>query len=409
MATASETGISDFFDLVELPANGPAYLAVAIPNARFRSLPGFPQAALPGSGRIASGRGLTSEDCRRSCLGEGIELVSCCDWGDRELVRATENDMGPAALAPRPLNGFTDEQLRGRDQWNRLHATFDWRPRPAGRHSLLDWIAVDDAYGGAGRLAPADFVMIGRRQAGDEGAIAIGDSNGCAAGNGADAAKLAAVLELIERDATGRWWYGCRRRPPLEIGTIAGVDPMRDWLSTRQRRTWLFDITSDLKIPVLAAASAERDGEDVALGFAARPDGHLAAIAALTEMLQMEVSIIGARELGLQTGDWADWRSSVRMIVAPLDAALELAPIRPSWSAPKSGLSHTLEVCCRKGIDLWFVNMTRLTIGTPVYRALSSELCHFKPRFGRRRLTAPDGGPVETPAGVPADRPLLLI
>jgi ribosomal protein S12 methylthiotransferase accessory factor len=34
--------------------------------------------------------------------------------------------------------------------------------------------------------------------------------------------------------------------------------------------------------------------------------------------------------------------------------------------------------------------MTRLEIGIPVVRALSTKLCHYKPRFDRTRLLAPD-------------------
>jgi ribosomal protein S12 methylthiotransferase accessory factor len=372
-------------------------------------MPGFPRAALPESGRVASGRGLTIEASRRSCLGEAVELASCCDWGDRELVRASADELGLAALSPATLNGFTAEQLRGREDWNTLRAGFDWRPPAIDAITRLDWIAVEDAYGGPVRFAPADFVMIGRQEPGDEAAVAIGDSNGCAAGSNAEAAKVAAVLELIERDATGRWWYGCRRRSPLEIGSIAGTDAMRDWLADRERRTWLFDITSDIAVPVLAAASAESNGEDVALGFAARFDGHSAAIAALTEMLQMEVSIFSARAFNLRTGPVATWRSSVRMCLPPLDASEKVSPKRPAWPATCDGLSQMLELCHRKEIDLWFADMTRPTIGAPVFRALSMTLCHFKPRFARPRLTEPNNFGLEERAARLADRPLLLI
>ena len=46
-------------------------------------------------------------------------------------------------------------------------------------------------------------------------AVAIGDSNGCASGATLEEAKTAAILELIEWDATARWWYGRSPRPVI--------------------------------------------------------------------------------------------------------------------------------------------------------------------------------------------------
>jgi ribosomal protein S12 methylthiotransferase accessory factor len=406
---SSRTDAAELFDVVGLPALGPVHLAVAFPGARLRACADFPRAALPESGRLASGRGLTVEACHRSCLGEAAELASCCDWGDRPLIEATEEEIGPAVLSPAALNGFSTEQLRDRDAWNRRYAGFDWRPRPCDRRTRLAWVAAADAYGGAGRFAPADFVFIGRRELGDDKAVAIGDSNGCAAGADAEAAQLAALLELIERDATGRWWYGRRRRPLFDIAAIDGAAGMVGWLASRERRTWLFDITTDLAIPVAAAASAEPSGRDVALGFAARLDGHAAALAALTEMAQLEVSLDAARRLGEQAGTWSDWRRTVALPTPPLDAALSLPPERPAWPLPASGLSQALQRCARAGIDLWFADMTHPAIGTPVWRALSTTLCHYKPRFARSRLTMGDDGEPAATATTPADQPLLAI
>jgi ribosomal protein S12 methylthiotransferase accessory factor len=51
--------------------------------------------------------------------------------------------------------------------------------------------------------------------------------------------------------------------------------------------------------------------------------------------------------------------------------------------------------------------MTRPEIGVPVFRAVSAALCHYKPRFGKARLTASDArdlAPVTF-----AEQPLLLI
>jgi ribosomal protein S12 methylthiotransferase accessory factor len=410
--------LAALFDLMPLPAGGlPVHFAIALPGAALRAMPGFPSAATPESGRVADGRGLDAEQCRTSCLGEAAELVSCCAWGDEALVTATPAELGPAALSPVALNGFTPDQLSQRDDWNSSPFEFDWRP-PLAAGTAIEWLGVESAFAGEARYVPADFAFIGRREPGDEAAVAIGDSNGCAAGPDANAARLAAVLELIERDAIARWWYGRRRRPPLDPGEIEGAGGLTAWLAGRARRLWLFDITTDLGIPVIAAASAEPDGRDVALGFAARLDIHAAGVSALTEMLQMEVSLLAAKALGDAAPSWAWWRAAVNMATPPLDAALSLPPERleaahpatPSQPAGQAaGLAAVLQACARADIDLWFADMTRPAIGVPVFRALSTTLCHYKPRFARPRLLAPDPRDRGRHPGAPDDQPPLLV
>lgn len=429
VTTARRPDWAGLFEVIDLPdAGGPVRCAVALPGERLRALPGFPQAATPEAGRLASGRGLTVAAARRSALGEAAELASACAWDDEAVVTATMAAIGPAAIAPAALIGFTARQLVGREAWNARHGGFDWRPPPFEESREIAWIAVADAFGGPPAFAPADAVLIGRREAGDADAVAIADSSGCAAGETVEAATLAAVLELIERDATGRWWYGGRRRSP--VGPAAAELPagLAGFLTERPRRTVLFDITADLGIPVVAAVSAEADGRDVALGFAARLDAPAAATSAATEMLQMEVALAAARELGREAADWWAWRRRVTMALPPLDAAGRLPPARLATARigagrrvagrlaagrdtgpPLDGLGAVLKALDRASIPLWTLEMTRPVIGLPVVRALSTALCHAKPRFGRPRLGAPDPRDVERVAVGREQRVPLLV
>ena len=415
MTTARRPGWAALFEVVDLPhAGGPVPCAVALPGDQLRALPGFPQAATPEAGRLASGRGLSVAAARRSALGEAAELASACAWGDEAVVTATIAAIGPAAIAPAALTGFSARQLGSREAWNSRHGGFDWRPPAFDEAREIGWIEVADAFGGPSAFAPADAVLIGRREAGDADAVAIGDSSGCAAGETVEAATLAAVLELVERDATGRWWYGGRRRPPVAPDAAELPAGLAGFLTERERRTVVFDITTDLGIPVVAAVSAEAGGADVALGFAARLDAPAAACAAATEMLQMEVALEAARELGREAADWWTWRR-VTMALPPLDAADRVpaaklaeegvgnAPLadrrrgdsRSTKGRAGDGLGAVLAALDRAAIPLWTVDLTRPAIGVPVVRALSTALCHAKPRFARPRLGAPDPRDVE--------------
>lgn len=400
--------VEDVFDIVVLSEGTElAQLAIALPNDRYRANAALPKAALPEAGRIASGRGASLDACRHSCMGEAAEMLSVCAWGDEPLVMAPASDLGPQALSVRALNGFTDVQTNERESWNSIYGSYDWRPGPTSTANPISWGQVEDAFGRGKRYAPADFLYLGQRQVGDASAVAIADSNGCAAGTDADAAKLGALLELIERDATARWWYGCRRRSPIGAERIRAATSLGVQLAERERRSWLFDITSDLEVPVVAALSAERDGTDVALGFSAGTNLSAAMESAVTEMLQMEFSLMVAKESEDQSTLWTQWRRAVTTSLAPLDA-MAMPAITPSDTLPagrEATFGDILETCTRLGIDLYFADMSRPAVGVPVYRALSTALCHYKPRFGRLRLHAPDRR--DTDRGI--ERPTALV
>ncbi len=59
-------------------------------------------------------------------------------------------------------------------------------------------------------------------------------------------------------------------------------------------------------------------------------------------------------------------------------------------------------------IRLAFVDHTRADVGLPVWRAVSRDLCHWKPRFGRKRLQAPDAAGAPHAADAP-NRVLLRL
>jgi ribosomal protein S12 methylthiotransferase accessory factor YcaO len=121
-------------------------------------------------------------------------------------------------------------------------------------------------------------------------------SNGCAAGETPDAAAAAALWECVERDAVALWWHGGWAAGALPLAMIDQSQPRLSWwLDQRSRVTWLLDLTTDIGLPVVAAVSAEPDGRHIALGSAARPVLAEAAIAAVTEMVQTEVSMDQAR------------------------------------------------------------------------------------------------------------------
>lgn len=387
--------LAAFFEQIEVKPDGcPAFFAIALPLARLTAQwPNFPVAATPQGGRMANGRGLTQAACAASCLGEAAELSSCCAWGDEKFVRASAVELGADALSPDRLLGLTSAQFSAREAWNERLGAFDWRPVQSAPDAPLDWLQVQAAHTGETRFAPADAILIGRREAGDTQAVAIADSNGCASAEDLEVAKASAVQELIERDALARWWYGRRARHVVDISDIRGGTLLVAYLLKRTRISRLFDITTDLGIPAFAAVSAEPDGSDVAIGSSASLDADKAALSALLEMLQMEISLEIARQAGSEAATWDTWRRAVSMATPPLSLAAAQTPL-PRSSKSKQGsadpLSLYLDACSTAQVSLYYCDMTRSQLGIPTVRALSPDLCHFKPRFARTRLLARD-------------------
>jgi ribosomal protein S12 methylthiotransferase accessory factor len=113
----------------------PAYFSVAVPAPDICAIwPNFPLAAMPRGGRMANGRGFSAEACSASCLGEAVELASCCTWGDEPLISASLTELGSLALAPADLCGFSPSQLAARAAWNAEPDVFDWRPAAPAAH-----------------------------------------------------------------------------------------------------------------------------------------------------------------------------------------------------------------------------------------------------------------------------------
>jgi ribosomal protein S12 methylthiotransferase accessory factor len=226
------------------------------------------------------------------------------------------------------------------------------------------------------------------------------DSNGCAADRTPDHAMAHALLELIERDATGIWWYGRIARPGVHQ-SLLGDDPLTGALGKKRmemgQRVWLIDLMNDLEIPVIAAILADKDGTLQSLGFGCHVSQARAARSAYLEMCQMELSVGIIRQRVAQAGGQAapddrcllDWMAPANAgRLAHLRPAQGLtAPCPPDASNDEGPVAPiVLERLRRAGLRAYGADLQRPDIGVPAVRAFVPGLCHFKPRLGFRRL-----------------------
>jgi ribosomal protein S12 methylthiotransferase accessory factor len=360
--------------------------AVGAGTAAKARWPGLPKACTLDGGRAGHGAAATHDDALIRATAEFIEIASASAWGDEALVSATEKDLGPAAWTPAGLCGFSRDQIARRAEWNDALAGLDWVPSQGRADEMIDWIRACDAVSGAEVFIPADVVLIGRRSEGDAAARAVADTNGCAAGPTTEAATLAALLELVERDATARWWYGRANRPTLESFALAGMVDVIAYLRRSDRHLRLIDITSDLGVPSVAALTTDKDGRTIAAGFATRATRADAAEAALREAMLSDLMIATTIASGDVDGSLARWLDEACLRDAQGTASNPPRSDAATEDRPDLTSGKCLEELAQRGCRIALLDLTRPVFGVPVIRAVSPDLCHWKPRFGRPRL-----------------------
>ncbi len=164
-------------------------------------------------------------------------------------------------------------------------------------------------------------------------------SLGLAAGVDRDAARLAGLLELVERDAAARWWTGFSRASAVdaalaEAGRLARLRAGAETL----RATTLLALPGAAGVPVVCALSRDPDGGGLAFGLKAALDPQVAVRGAANELLQMEIALQMARHRagrGAATpGDAATLARAALDAELPAFAALPARPAGP----PPAGL-----------------------------------------------------------------------
>lgn len=378
------------FDLhleVGLAADETVWIAAAIPER-----------ADEAARQAFSGTGFQPDEAIRACLGELAEFQS---WLYRPADSGTHCDrrmLGKKAIDPWCALGFAPIQREQRQAFNTAWIGYDSIPVPDAFDGEIDWTAARSLSDGATLWLPSQlcFGQYGVRAKCADTAWRS-DSNGCAAGPTREKALAHALLELVERDATGIWWYGRLRRPAM-ARTHLEDDPLERALKARTRlgqRVRLLDLTHDLEIPVVAAILTDVDDNLLALGFGCDLAPARAIRSAYREMCQMELSIAFARQRIAQAGEAV--RPEDRRLLAWLAEASTLPHLQPDeGSAARSSSNDGLDdgqiiqrLCDRlrhAGLEAYTVDMARAEIGVPAVRAFVPGLCHYKPRLGFKRL-----------------------
>ena len=351
----------------------------------------LPAGALPEHARFPAGRGLNEQQAQASCIYETAELVSSCEWGDEQFTLSNRIELCDQCLPLESLLNFSDSQYANRVAWNSRFAEQSFVPRLLAQTEEISWTIAKSLDSNDDIYIPSAFAFIGHSEKNSDSVFCVGDSSGCAAGQSFEEAIINAFLELVERDATAIWWYTMCRRSVIDLTRVDSsiVQAISSWYQTTPRNIHVFDITTDLEIPVYAAVSYNANGRSVALGFGAHYCGEQALISALTEAIQIESSPAFSeefREFAPPMLAW--WLENIGIDTVPhlCPHDMPFDNLTGYRNDEQASVESCLKTCRNHQLKAYFIDFTREEIGVPVARVIVPKLCHQQARFGSDRL-----------------------
>lgn len=323
--------LANDFRIMALDApEAPLFLAVAVPTDE--GVTGLKP-------RLPAGRGMTSQQAMLSAGAEAIEL----------RASLAQQHLGELLALP--------------------------------RRDGIAMVTARDLLTGEAVAVPAQEVYLDCAAALSEPVREDANSTGCAAGRDRDSAVATALWECVERDALALWWHGARQGAGVPVEVIDALQPrLYWWLHERPRVTRLLDITTDIGLPVVVAVAADPGGGMVAMGAAARPEIADAALAAVTELVQTEVSLTLARAAG--NAEALEWQEAASM---QRQQQFQAGAGRVSEA---QGTQATLDRLAGLGHRALAVEMTLPGDPLPTMRVIVPGLCAMRariscPRFAR--------------------------
>jgi bacteriocin biosynthesis cyclodehydratase domain-containing protein len=321
------------------------------------------------------GKGMTDDQARTGALCEALERYSGVFRGDEPLLRAAFRDLGDDAVHANACLGISERQYGAREEWNRDAPAIMRIPERFDEDAQTDWAPAWSLTHGRKRHVAAAYCYYGYPRGAN--GFSNADSNGNAAGTCLEDAILQGLLELVERDAAGIWWYSRATRPAVALETPYGNAMTREY-AARGRQLRLLDLTTDLGIPVCAAVSIGQQPEIFGLGFGAHLDPVIAVTRAITEANQLLA--INKKTRRLYRGDLAD-----RRFLEPAGFREMSTAAMPSDDLRNDVLT-CVEILSRLGLEVIVLDQTREEVGLPVVKVIVPGLRHFRPRFAEGRL-----------------------
>jgi len=335
--------------------------------------------AAEGAISVYSGKGLTETLAKISAIMEAFERYSA-EFRNEKTVKGNYNQIS------KEFNALDPESL------------ILPRDLPYNDDVVLRWVWGFDILNGEEILVPVSAVYHPYTPLSDLHIFRT-NTNGLASGNTIEEAILHGLMEVIERDAWSLAELSKRG------GRVIRTDsPVIMELMEKFRRAGveilLRDITSDLKVPVVAAVSDDvvlKDPALLTIGFGAHPEPEVACIRAILEVAQSRlVQIQGAREDTIKAEIMRragyERMKRINRHWFENDEEIELKEL-PGFSNEdiKEDIEFTLRSLRKRGFErVIVVDLTRKELEVPTVRVIVPGLEVFgmdPSRIGERALS----------------------
>jgi ribosomal protein S12 methylthiotransferase accessory factor len=231
---------------------------------------------------VASGKGITEDAARVSALMEAIELFHA-EVVEPPTIRAYLEELGGDGVAAELPT---------------------WHNAVVNSTAPLTWVPGRDLLQDRQVYVPAELVLLRRTERGLERFVR--SSNGLASGCVLPEAILAALFEVVERDAIVCHQLLARRTrrglPRVRLNTayrMPLVERVLDLFARASVKPIVYDLTADTNIPVFFVHiyDATDRGRGIFYGSGAHLDPEIALLRALTEAAQSRlVYLAGTRD-----------------------------------------------------------------------------------------------------------------
>jgi len=231
------------------------------------------------SERMGAGKGRTEQEAIASAIGEAIERYCAFQWDPDRTFLTKWKYLRPTAISPVECVLYSDRQ----------YGSKDW-PYTRWRDDLdVTWIRGIELPSGSEVATPASLVYLAHPVPRQEDYFTASTSNGLAAGPTLEAAILAGLCELMERDAFLIAWMNRLPAVELELGSANGlVRNLQKHYAHFSVEVRAFLMPSDLPAAVVMALACDPDPARPAqvVGMGCHPDPEIALTKALFELCQ---------------------------------------------------------------------------------------------------------------------------
>ncbi|SRR5216683_8339265 len=241
---------------------------------------------------IAGGASIYQKEAKMKALGEAIERYCAFIRFDNELIYASYEELGQAALDPNDLPMCSDKEYSN-------PRNYLVKPR---RDVKMRWSRGFSLTRRRELLVPANLVYLSHKYSMREEMINLPISTGLACGPNIFEALISGLCEVVERDAFTVTWYHQLPVPKLDVTQVSdeNITERLMRLEKAELEPFFFNITTEIQIPsiLLILVSKSQTVPVLTVTTATHPDPYRALTKVIDEGVSTRNFCIGMLRKG---------------------------------------------------------------------------------------------------------------